>query len=118
MSETQQETILITLIGLREGVDPRRFLEFAVSQDLPAWRQQDVVVAFDTYRVREQDRAEIDADFVEVLRVRSLDEWIEIAQNDPAVAPLAGAFAELVDEDRTRRIQLGPSSNPPVDLLR
>jgi hypothetical protein len=108
MSHEPSETILVNLIKLRDGVDPERFANFASSLDLPVWRSKEVVLGFDTYRIAEQDRGGVDADFVEVMRLRSLQDWEAVGESDPDIEPLAAAFHELVDEVRTERIHLVP----------
>jgi hypothetical protein len=112
MSLTQQpgEEILISLIPLREGVDQRRFIEFAASLDLPTWRRKDVVLAFDTYQIADEDRSQLKADFVEVMRLRSMAEWEEVGRADPDIQPLAVVFADLVDEAKVQRIRAKPIS--------
>jgi hypothetical protein len=105
-TNTDGETILVSLIKLREGVDPQRFAEFASSLDLPVWRRKDVVLSFDTYRVAGRDRDRVNADFVEVMRLRSLEEWEAVGESDPDIEPLAAAFSELVDQEATQRIHL------------
>lgn len=113
------ETILINLVKLRDGVDPDRFSEFAASLDLPVWRGKEVVIAFDTYLIEEHDRAPVGAEFIEVMRLRSLQEWEEVGQSDPDIEPLAAAFSELVDETRTRRIHVRavPAGSSPQDRV-
>jgi hypothetical protein len=97
------EVVFLSFVTLRDGVAPERFAEFATSVDLPTWRGKDVVIDFDTYRITDGDHA----DFVEVMHVRSWSEWQRVGAEDPDIAPLAAAFAELVDESRVRRVFLG-----------
>ncbi len=106
MSGHDDEQILISLIKLGPEVAPERFAEFAVSLDLPTWRAKDVVRSFDTYRVDADDGGDLDADFVEVMRVRSLAEWEEVGRTDPDIAPLGAAFDELTQGATVQRLVL------------
>lgn len=103
---------IISFIKLRDGVNHEQFADFAVTADLPTWRQKDVVLDFDTYRVGQGDPATGPIDFVEVMRVRSLEEWQAVANSDPDIPPLAARFAELVDESSVRRLHVSPVEHP------
>jgi len=111
MSGKDDEVIVLSFVKVRDGVAPERFAEFAASMDLPVWRSKDVVVDFETYRVTDQTDASSDADFIEVMHLRSWDEWQRIGREDPDIAPLATAFGELVDEAGVRRIFVTPVSD-------
>lgn len=113
MSGHDDELIMISFIKLGPEVAPERFAEFATGLDLPTWRSKDVVLAFDTYRVEDGDGSNadgpgLDADFVEVMRVRSLAEWEEVGRTDPEIAPLGAAFDELTTGATVRRLVLRP----------
>jgi len=113
---SSDEVVVIAFIKTREGVDPDRFGEWAASTDLPTWRSKDVVLAFDTYRVTDADESGVDADFVEVMHLRSWEEWVEVGRTDPDIAPLATAFEQLVDDAEVRRIRVLPVDRlQPVD---
>jgi hypothetical protein len=105
---TNDEVVVIAFIRTRAGVDPSRFADWAASTDLPTWRKKDVVLGFDTYRVTDSGASGVDADFVEVMHLRSWEEWVEVGRTDPEIAPLATAFDELVDDADVRRIRLLP----------
>jgi hypothetical protein len=104
MNDKDGEVIVVSFVKLRDGVASERFAKFATSMDLPVWRSKDVVLNFETYRVTDQTDARVDADFIEVMHLRSWDEWQRVGSEDPDIAPLATAFGELVDEARVRRI--------------
>ncbi len=108
MSTRDDVTIMISLIKLAPEVAPERFADFATSLDLPTWRSKDVVEAFDTYRVADAPGSDANADFVEVMRVRSLAEWEEVGRTDPDIAPLGAAFDELTAGATVRRLHLTP----------
>ena len=105
---TNDEVVVIAFLKTRAGVDPERFAEWAASTDLPTWRKKDVVIGFDTYRVTDPGESGVDAAFVEVMHLRSWDEWVEVGRRDPDIAPLAAAFEELVDDAEVRRTRLVP----------
>lgn len=108
------EQVVISMIKLRKGVDPQRFSEFAASVDLPTWRKKDVVIGFNTYRVAQNNahEPEIEADFVEVMHLRSLAAWEQVGATDPEIAPLAARFTELVDESQVRCIHVTSVESP------
>jgi hypothetical protein len=108
MSSESEEVVVITLVKTREGVDPERFAEFVSTMDLPTWRRKDVVIGFNTYRVAAHDESSVDADFVEVMHLRSWAEWEDVGNHDPEIAPLAATFTELADESQVQRIFLTP----------
>jgi len=97
--------VMINLIPVRKGVAPEEFARFSAELDLPTWRAQEVVGSFDAYQVirRTGDVAE-EVDIVEVLEVRSLEEWDRISRTDEAVKPLAATFESLAEPSAMRTI--------------
>ncbi len=102
------EVIAINLIPMRPGVDPARFADFSASIDQPACLSKEVVLAFDAYRVSSEDAERVGADIIEVMRVRSWQEWEQIRDHDPDLKPVTLGFEELADPASVRTLFVTP----------
>lgn len=94
--------VAINLISMRAGADLDRFAEFSATVDQPTLREQDVVLGFDVFRVGHDDAETLGADIIEVLSVRSWDEWVLVRDTHPDLEPVTRGFAELADPDAVR----------------
>lgn len=89
----------INLIPLRPGVSAEDFAAFSAELDQPRLLEQDVVESFDVYAVEHATEGAPRVDVVEVLAVRSWEEWERVRDSRPELAPVAERFKELIDPD-------------------
>jgi hypothetical protein len=89
----------INLIPLRPGVSAEDFAAFSLELDQPALIGQDVVESFEVYAVEHATDGAPRVDVVEVLGVRSWEEWERLRDSLPELEPLNERFAELIDPD-------------------
>jgi hypothetical protein len=93
----------INLIPVRPG-HADGFARFSAELDQPTLLAQDVVLGFDAYAVTRRDEGAPSVDIVEVMHVRSWDEWVEVRDSSEALKPVTAAFTELADPDAVRTI--------------
>jgi hypothetical protein len=108
MNDSDDEVTAINLIPMRPGVDPRRFEDFSASLDQPTCLSKEVVVSFDAYRVSPADAVGLGADIVEVMHVRSWQEWERVRDHDPDLRPVTDGFDELADSATVRTLFVTP----------
>jgi hypothetical protein len=94
----------INLIPVRAGVDPAGFRRFSAEVDQPTLLAQDVVLGFDAYAVTRRDEGAPSVDFVEVLHVRSWDEWVDVRDNSEALRPVTAGFEQHIDPSTVRTL--------------
>jgi hypothetical protein len=94
----------INLIPLRPGARLEDFQRFSSEVDQPVCLRQDVVLGFDAFAVTRRDAGAPSVDVVEVMHVRSWDEWVEVRDNLPGMGPVTGGFEELVDPSAVRTL--------------
>jgi hypothetical protein len=94
----------INLLGLRPGVDVRRFERFSAELDQPVCLAQDVVEGFDAFAVTHRTEAAPSVDIVEVMHVRSWKEWERVRDGLEALEPVTAAFDELVEPSTVRTL--------------
>lgn len=87
----------INLIPLRAGATADEFTRFSAEEDQPACLAHDVVEGFDTYAVTRRMPGAPEIDFVEIMQVRSWDEWVAVRDGAADLEPVTRRFAELVD---------------------
>lgn len=92
------------LIPLREGADPRDFRQFSAELDQPTLLAQGVVLGFDAYTVTRRDEGAPSVDVIEVMHVRSWDEWVEVRDGAEALKPVSARFEELIEPSAVRTI--------------
>lgn len=94
----------INLIPMRPGVDPSDFVKFSAEVDQPILLAQDVVLGFDAYAVTRRDEGAPSVDIVEVMHVRSWDEWVDVRDNAEAIKPVGEGFEKRVDPTTVRTL--------------
>jgi hypothetical protein len=92
------------LIPLREGAEPEEFRRFSAELDQPTLLAQDVVLGFDAYAVTRRDEGAPSVDVVEVMHVRSWEEWVDVRDGAEALKPVSARFDELIDPATVRTI--------------
>jgi hypothetical protein len=103
MSDQPAEThVVVNLITLRDGVEPAAFAAFSALRDQPACLAEDVVLGFDAYTVQDVDGDERRPDILEVMHVRSWDEWVAVRDATPAIQAISAEFDTLVPPDGVR----------------
>jgi hypothetical protein len=90
-------TYAINLIPLRLGVPSVDFERFSATVDQPTCLAHDVVQGFDAYVVVRRDPGAPSVDIVEVMQVRSWDEWVSVRDNSPTMKKVVEGFEALVD---------------------
>jgi hypothetical protein len=93
----------INLIPTRPG-KADAFARFSAEVDQPTLLAQDVVLGFDAYAVTRRDEGAPSVDIVEVMHVRSWDEWVEVRDNSEALKPVTAGFVELADPAAVRTL--------------
>jgi hypothetical protein len=93
----------INLIKARPG-HAEGFARFSAELDQPTLLAQDVVLGFDAYAVTRRDEGAPSVDIVEVMHVRSWDEWVDVRDNSEELKPVTAAFTEHADPDAVRTI--------------
>ncbi len=63
-----------------------------------------VVLGFDAYVVSRRDESAPSVDVVEVMHVRSWNEWVEVRDGAEALKPVSARFEELIDPSTVRTI--------------
>jgi hypothetical protein len=94
----------INLIPLRSGARIEDFKAFSAELDQPTLLAQDVVLGFDAYAVTRRDQGAPSVDIVEVMHVRSWDEWVDVRDNSDAIKPVGARFDELIDATTVRTL--------------
>lgn len=89
----------INLLTLREGASIEAFGRFSAELDQPTVRALDVVEGFDVYAVTRRSPGTPKIDIVEVMQVRSSEEWEETISELEVLEQVTDAFDELVDGD-------------------
>ncbi len=92
------------LIPLREGAALEEFRRFSAELDQPTLLAQDVVLGFDAYAVTRRDEGAPSVDIVEVMHVRSWEEWVDVRDGSEALKPVSARFEELIDPATVRTI--------------
>lgn len=92
------------LIPLRDPAKIDEFRKFSAELDQPTLLAQDVVKGFDAYAVTRRDEGAPSVDIVEVMHVRSWDEWVEVRDSAEALKPVSARFDELIDASAVRTI--------------
>jgi len=85
----------INTFSLRPGVSAEQFAAFSAELDRPTCLAFDVVESFEVYLVDGDDASDIDV--VEVMTVRSWQEWEAVRDNAPELKPVVQRFDELVE---------------------
>jgi hypothetical protein len=93
----------INLIPVRAGA-AEDFKRFSAELDQPTLLAQDVVLGFDAYAVTRRDEGAPSVDIVEVMHVRSWDEWVDVRDNSDAIKPVGARFDQLVEAGTVRTI--------------
>lgn len=94
----------INLIPLRQGIKVEEFAHFSAEVDQPICLGHDVVQGFDAYVVTRRDPGAPQIDIVEVMQLRSWDEWVNVRDNSPSMAPVMSAFPRMVDANAVKTI--------------
>lgn len=110
---SDNEIVAINLIPLRTNVPVERFERFSRDVDRPACIAQDVVLGFDAYAVERRDPLAPSIDIVELMHVKSWDEWVHIRDNHPALYEVTRVFDELVDAALVTTLFTHPVSRKP-----
>jgi hypothetical protein len=93
----------INLIPVRPGHE-QGFQRFSAELDQPTLLAQDVVLGFDAYAVTRRDEGAPSVDIVEVMQVRSWDEWVDVRDNSEELKPVTAAFEEHADPATVRTL--------------
>ena len=104
---TDYDVTAINLITVRPGVSVEDFIRFSDEVDRPTCLAQDVVLAFDAYRVEPGPHAWA-ADVVELFRVSSWEAWEQIRDHAPELAPVRSGFDRLVDSSCVKTLFVNP----------
>jgi hypothetical protein len=100
MSESGEYAI--NLIPMRDGVEQEDFARFSAEVDQPILLAQDVVLGFDAYAISRRDEGAPSVEIVEVMHVRSWDEWVDVRDNSEAIKPVSEGFVQRVDPSAVR----------------
>jgi len=100
MSESGEYAI--NLIPLRDGVPTEDFAKFSAEVDQPILLAEDVVLGFDAYAISRRDEGAPSVEIVEVMHVRSWDEWVEVRDSSEAIKPVGEGFTKRVDPTTVR----------------
>ena len=92
------------LIPLRAEAKIDDFRKFSAELDQPTLLAQDVVLGFDAYAVTRRDEGAPSIDVVEVMHVRSWDEWVEVRDSAEAIKPVGERFDQLIDSSTVRTL--------------
>jgi hypothetical protein len=103
-----QEIVAINLIPMRAGVPVEDFARFSAQLDQPTCLAHDVVLGFDAYAVQRRDPGAPSVDVVELMHLRSWDEWVRVRDGDPALEPVTTGFERLVDPSTVRTLFASP----------
>lgn len=104
MSSTDGSTYAINLIPLRPQAAATDFARFSATVDQPTCLAHDVVEGFDAYVVVRRDPGAPSVDVVEVMQVRSWDEWVDVRDNSPTMSRVVEGFEALVDPAAVRTL--------------
>jgi hypothetical protein len=96
--------VAINLIPLRRGASIDAFCRFSAERDQPTCLGRDVVEGFDAFAVRSRSDNAPAIDVVEVMRVRSWEEWVRTRDALPQMADLTREFDALVDAAAVRTL--------------
>jgi hypothetical protein len=94
----------INLITLRDGVAVADFARFSSEVDQPTCLAQDVVLGFDAYAVERREPAAGRVDVVEMMHVRSWEEWVAVRDGLPAMERVVAGFETLVPPDGVQSV--------------
>jgi hypothetical protein len=103
----------INLITLRDGVPVADFADFSSRLDQPTCLAQDVVLGFDAFAVERREAGAPRVDVVELLHVRSWDEWVTVRDGLPAMEQVVAGFEALVPPDGVQTVfarHIGPGA--------
>jgi len=100
--------VAINLIKLRPGRSVEEFSRFSVEVDQPVCLAQDVVEGFDAFAVTRRDPRAPSVDIVEVMQVRSWDEWVRVRDDLAELEPVNAAFDRLVPPDGSSTVFARP----------
>jgi hypothetical protein len=89
--------VAINLIPLRAGASVDAFARFSAEVDQPTCLTQDVVEGFEAHAVQSRSDNAPAIDIVELMTVRSWDEWVKIRDGLPEIAAVSRQFDALVD---------------------
>jgi len=89
--------VAINLIPLRAGASIEMFSRFSAELDQPVCVAQDAVESFSAFAVRRRSPDAPAIDIVEVMAVRSWDEWVRTRDGLPELEPVTREFDKLVD---------------------
>lgn len=94
----------INLIPVRDGSSAEDFARFSAEVDQPICLAQDVVLGFDAYAVTRRDPDAPAIDIVEVMHVRSWEEWVDVRDNLGEMSEVTNGFERLVDPATVRTV--------------
>jgi hypothetical protein len=102
------EIVAVNLIPMRPGVPVADFARFSNEVDRPTCLAKDVVLGFDAYVVERRDPGAPSVDVVELMHVRSWDEWVAVRDHDPDLEPVTRGFTRHVDPATVRTLFARP----------
>jgi hypothetical protein len=100
--------VAVNLIPLREGAAIEDFKRFSATVDQPICLAQDAVLGFDAFAVTRRDEGAPSVDVVEVMTVRSWNEWVEVRDNLPQMEEVTSGFEKLIDPATVRSLFATP----------
>ncbi|MBS1878402.1 MAG: hypothetical protein JST31_02705 [Actinobacteria bacterium] len=100
--------IAVNLIPLRDTASIEQFSRFSAEVDQPICLAQDVVLGFDAFAVTRRDEGAPSVDVVEVMTVRSWDEWVDVRDNLPQMEEVTSGFEKLIDPATVRTLFATP----------
>jgi hypothetical protein len=98
----------INLLPLKQGASIESFERFSAELDQPTCLAQDVVEGFNAYAVTHRSPGAPPFDIVEVMQVRSWEEWVEVRDGLDALKPVTEAFDELIEGEAVRTLFAHP----------
>jgi hypothetical protein len=107
MSDATPE-VAVNLIPLRAGTSIEDFKRFSVEIDQPICLAQDVVLGFDAFAVTRRDEGAPSVDIVEVMTVRSWNEWVDVRDNMAEMDAVTSGFEKLIDPATVRTLFATP----------
>ncbi|MBS1845623.1 MAG: hypothetical protein JST53_14495 [Actinobacteria bacterium] len=104
----QAPEVAVNLIPLRDPARIEDFKRFSAEVDQPICLAQDVVLGFDAFAVTRRDEGAPSVDIVEVMTVRSWNEWVDVRDNMAAMEEVTSGFEELIDPATVRTLFATP----------
>jgi hypothetical protein len=98
----------INLLTLKQGASLEDFERFSAELDQPTCLAQDVVEGFDAYAVTHRAPGAPAFDVVEVMRVRSWEEWEGVRDGLEALTPVTERFDQLIEGEAVRTLFARP----------